>query len=238
MGEEGCEQFTWAYHEWRDDPAPLSPLHTPFSDHSHTWTPSVEVSVPSCYPPSHNSPRSSCTLHCHMPSHRKIYRSDCTSTATSLTLQNDTPSIAPPLSGNLRPLSYVCRRNFASHEDHGTSPTPSTSSLGHYPHTSSVDHKPSGPCIWPYDFYADEMDIGFRRCALESNKHCPVLKVFQEHFHVKFVPSTFYDHHQHWKSVSKLIHQQYIGYRHTECGRWLTFVWHEITGKKSIVDDL
>lgn len=87
-------------------------------------------------------------------------------------------------------------------------------------------------CVWPFDFYAEEMDIGFRKCRLELNKQHPVEQVFQDHFHVKFVKSMFYDHRHHWMSVSQSVRERYIGYGHTERGHWATFLRHEIKGER------
>lgn len=76
------------------------------------------------------------------------------------------------------------------------------------------------------------MDTGFNKCRLKSNKHHPVKKVFQDHFHVKFVQSIFYDHCQHWMKVSQFICTWYIQYGHIKCGHWLNFIRQEIRGKK------
>lgn len=86
--------------------------------------------------------------------------------------------------------------------------------------------------VWPFDFYADEMDIGFRKCRREANKARPVGSVFEDYFGVKFVKSTFYDHRCHWRSVGSSIRRRYIDYGRTERGRWSAFVRHEIKGKR------
>ena len=85
--------------------------------------------------------------------------------------------------------------------------------------------------IWPFDFYATEMDLGFKRCCEESNRQRPVEQVFSKHFGAKFVKSTFYDHRRHWMSVASSVRGHYIDYGHTEQGRWATFLRKEIKGE-------
>lgn len=126
------------------------------------------------------------------------------------------------LSGSVKPLLYARSRNFTQ----ASRKLPKR--LSFRLSTTPPPRDTSGPRIWPFDFYADEMDTGFKKCHLESNKHRPVEKVFQDYFHVKFVRSTFYDHRRHWMDVSRLVREQYIEYGHTERGRWSNFIRQEI----------
>ena len=101
-------------------------------------------------------------------------------------------------------------------------------------HRTPSMKRPQPPRVWPFDFYADKMDIGFKKCHLESNKQQPVERVFLDYFHVKFIRSTFYNHHHHWMGVSQSVHEQYIGYGHTECGHWSAFLRQEIRGERQM----
>ena len=192
MGEDGCKWFQWAYDKWRDNTAPLGPPHTFGQHRKHQWTPSFETFMAPHHSPSHKSScRPPTTLY---PTHscHKIQQSDDTSISQSVTCHHHTPSIEISLSpGKAKPLFYVRHHNLASCNIHESSPTPSVSTLGQCHCDTTVDCKSSSPRIWPFDFYANEMDVGFRKYALESNKHRPVRKVFQDHFHVKFVHFTF-----------------------------------------------
>jgi len=135
---------------------------------------------------------------------------------------------------HLTPLLYARRRASSSHRSSKRRPLDLSPSLPPLRHrTPSIEH-PQPPRIWPFDFYADEMDTGFKKCRLESNKHRPVERVFLDYFHVKFIRSTFYDHHRHWMGVSQSVREQYIGYGHTERGRWSTFLRQEVRGERQM----
>ena len=196
------------------------PLKTSGEQHSHRQIPSIELS-PALWQgrlSPHRSPQK---------------RLSADVSLSSPPLRHRTPSVE--LSGSFEPLTYARRCNFAKKRTRlsidlsRSSPTPSFE-------PSLPEGTSSGPRIWPFDFYADEMDIGFRKCRLESNKHRPVQKVFQDYFHVKFMRSMFYDHRRHWLSTSSSMRQQYIRYGYTERGCWSTFLRQEIKGERRFGD--
>lgn len=132
-------------------------------------------------------------------------------------------------------------KKFRAEDDNKVSPGPATyqrkkhsslasSSPMRYTTTSSS----SGRRVWPFDFYADEMDAGFKRCRFEANKQRPVESIFWDHFRVKFTKSTFYDHRRHWMGVRSSVREWYIGHAsgHTEDGCWSTFLHQEIKGDR------
>ena len=51
--------------------------------------------------------------------------------------------------------------------------------------------------VWPYDFHACDIKVGFQKCQQASHMHgkVRVSTVFQKHFSTKFMKITFYDHH-------------------------------------------
>ena len=222
MGEDGCDQFHWAYDDLGKGVLQM-PMQTSSLHLSHS-----EILVVELFPAQHGqlsfdrSPKKDALPTAH----------DCPlATNISPSSPSQHHALLIGLSEHFEPLTYAWHCNFT--KKHGvllidqsqSSPTPC---LEPPPHDESTS---SSAQIWPFDFYTDKMDIGFKKCHLQSNKHCPVKKVFQDHFHVLFVPSTFYDHCHHWMSVSSWMHEQYIGYGHTECGHWSTFLHKEIRGE-------
>jgi hypothetical protein len=216
MGEEGCERFTWAFESTRDATLSSSPRachksslrtsESPIQCH-HTALPELLSSSPSV----------------SVVSATTRLRSKKTSlpTSSTSTTQHRTPSIelSPEPSHTQR-----CITAAYAHERVATDPTThaavsrSSSFLFH--------------CrVWPFNFYAHEMDTGFKMCCDELNQRHPVEKVFRDHFHTKFAKSTFYDHRRHWMSVSSLVREWYIGYGNTKHGRWSMFLRQEIKGR-------
>lgn len=100
---------------------------------------------------------------------------------------------------------------------------------------ATAHHGIKNPQVWPFDFYAAEMDIGFKKCHDELNRQHPVEQVFSKHFDVKFVKSMFYDHCCHWFSVSLSVHNKYIDYGYTADGHWLAFLCKHIKGHWSMM---
>lgn len=156
----------------------------------------------------------------------------------SPSIEVSSPSPALPVGVHAhQPVKPLLRAQHHASSSHRSSKTQrcsfdlSSSSPPTHHHTPSIEC-PQPPRVWPFDFYADEIDIGFKKCRLESNKHWPVERVFLDHFHVKFVRSTFYNHHRHWMGVSQSTQERYIGYGQTERGRWSTFLHQEIRGER------
>ena len=130
-------------------------------------------------------------------------------------LSTDVSSSSPPLrhrtpsvelSSSFEPLTYARCRNFAKKHTQLSIDLSQSSPTPGF-EPSLPEGTSSGPRIWPFDF-----------------------------FHVKFVRSTFYDHHRHWLSTSSSMHQRYIRYGHTERGRWSTFLRQEIKGERRFGD--
>lgn len=238
MGEDGCDRFQWAYEDLGKR-APWTPPSLPTSSqrcHNRRRSPSIELSpaFEHGWSASHRSPKKRRAL---PTTHHRTLSANIS--PSSRPLQHRMPSVE--LSESFEPLTYARHRNFAkkhmlpSMHNHIPSSVDSSRSTP-APCVDGPLHEgtSSNPRIWPFDFYADEMDIGFKKCRLESNKHRPVQKVFQDHFHVKFVRSTFYDHRRHWMSVSSFVRQRYIGFGHTERGRWSTFLRQEIRSERRL----
>ena len=87
--------------------------------------------------------------------------------------------------------------------------------------------------VWPYDFPACDIKVGFQKCQQASHTHgkVRVSTVFQKHFGTKFMKTTFYDHHHFWMGVSPVVHEHYIGYGHSPEGLWSKFLEKEVHGR-------
>lgn len=185
------------------------------SNHKRQRTPSVEILSS---PPTHST-------HCIRTSSQRSLKKQ-----KSHTMQDCTPSLGHSLSP---PTTCNCHTSSSAAIDDVPSPLANGQSkplsIARHHVSVAVQHSQH---VWPFDFYADEMDIRFRACRLESNKQRPVEQVFRGHFHVKFAKSTFYDHHHHWMSASDTVWACYIGYGHTKCGCWTSFLRHEIKGEQ------
>ena len=221
MGGDGCDWFHWAYNDLGKG-VPQTLVQTSSLHLSRSGILVVELSP---------------AQHGQLSFHR-LPKKNALPTAYDCTLATNVSPSSPSqhcvlsigLSEHFEPLTYAQHCNFI--KKHGVSPIDKSQSSPtpclEPPHDEGTS---SSAWIWLFDFYVDKMDIGFKKCRLQSNKHCPVKNVFQDHFHVLFVQSSFYDHCHHWMSVSSWMCKQYIGYGHTECNCWSTFLHKEIRGK-------
>ncbi|KAG6375795.1 hypothetical protein JVT61DRAFT_2648 [Boletus reticuloceps] len=213
MGEDGCDWFQWVHDEATISTQQSSPVLHP-STRKRQRTPSVEIL---------SSPHTRSAHRSWSLSQRSLKKQK------SHTMQDRTPSLDHPLSS---PTTSRRHTSSAAVDDDPSPPVIGQSKpLCDARRRISSDRTQHSHRIWPFDFYADEMEVGFRKCRLESNKQRPVDQVFQAHFHVKFTKSTFYDHRRHWMSMSETVRAQYIGYGHTERGRWTAFLRQEIKGE-------
>ncbi|KAG6373071.1 hypothetical protein JVT61DRAFT_7132 [Boletus reticuloceps] len=204
LREDDCDWFRWAFEDSDVHGIPQSPPPRTSSSHKRKRSPSIEVSSP-------------------FPAKRKH--------SPSIEISSPQPTSGHMYDQQIALLLYARHRASTSYRlpkiNLASSLPPECSS------TSSME-RPQPPQVWPFDFYANKMDIGFKRCRLESNKQQPVEKVFLDQFHVKFVRSTYYDHRRHWMSVSQSVCERYIGYGQTERGRWSTFIRQEIRGERQM----
>ncbi|KAF8431627.1 hypothetical protein L210DRAFT_2909688 [Boletus edulis BED1] len=217
MGEDGCDWFQFVHDEATNySQQSLLVLH-PSTTCKRQRTPSIEIL---------SSPHTQSAHHSWSlsPSQRSLKKQK------SQTMRDRTPSLDHSLS------SPTMHHRHTSSAAVGNDPSPtvigSSKPLSDARRRISADHTQTSHRIWPFDFYADEMDVGFTKCRMESNKQRPVEQVFRNHFHVKFTKSTFYDHRRHWMSVSDSVRACYIGYGHTAHGRWTAFLRHEIKGER------
>ena len=207
MCEGGCEWFQWAYDGLDQPTTPMKSSWSPPSKRQRS--PSIEVL----------SPLPTSSMHHHKsPSQRSLKRHKHWTSP-------DRPSSLPACHCH----SSSAEGNLVQH-----SPTARSSWPLDIAHCHASSAAQSHTCVWPSDFYVDEMDAGFTKCALESNRQRLVEEVFQSHFHAKFIKSTFYNHCRHWMSVKEHVQRCYIGYGHTERGHWSTFLRQEIKGEQLI----
>ena len=209
MGEEGCERFTWAFESIRDA-APSEPSSSPRARHHDESLLPTSSTMQHRTPSIEFSPETS-----HTPRHIAAARTHEASTTRHCTR---TPSV------ELSPEPSHTQRHTTRHRTRTPSVelSPEPSHTQHQPTARvAASHPSSSPShcrVWPFDFYAHEMDTGFKLCCDESNRKRPVEKVFRDHFHTKFAKSTFYDHRRHWMSISSSVRERYIGYGNTKHG--------------------
>ena len=209
MGEDGCDWFRWVFEDLPPNPSTLPQTSGPLK---RRHSPSIEPSPSS-------PPQTSSSL-----KRRHSASIGVSSPSPALGHAREHQQVAPLLYAR-----HHASSSRGSSKRHALDLSPSLPPQCH--RTPSLKH-PQPPRVWPFNFYADEMDIGFKKCRLESNKHWPVERVFSDYFYVKFTRLTFYDHRRHWMGVSQSVRERYIGYGHTEHGRWSTFLRQEIRGER------
>lgn len=118
----------------------------------HGITPSAPLQTSPPLQPGHLSSPKKCTL----PT--TCYHTQSTDISLSSPLLHH-HMLSVKLSGPsrwMKPLLYAHSYNFVSLQSHKQSS--STTTLLH-------EHTSSSPWIWPFDFYVDKMDIGFKNIA-------------------------------------------------------------------------
>ena len=181
MCEGGCKWFQWAYDRLDQPTTPMKSSWSPPS--KRQCSPLIEVL----------SPLPTSSMHHHkLPSQRSLKRHKHWMSPDRLSSLPACHCCSSSAEGNLIQHSLTARslRPLDIARCHASSAAQS--------HTR----------VWPSDFYVDEMDAGFTKCALESNRWHPVEEVFQSHFHVKFIKSMFYNHHCHWLSMKEHVQRR------------------------------
>ena len=143
MGEDSCYWFQWVFEDLTPNPSTLPQTSSPLK---HRRSPSIKPS-PSSPPQTSSSLKRRC----------------------SASIKVSSPS---PTLGHARkhqqivPLLYAQRHASSSRgssKRHALNLSPSLPPQHHC--TPSIKHA-QPPRVWPFDFYANEMDIGFKKCHL------------------------------------------------------------------------
>ena len=90
-------------------------------------------------------------------------------------------------------------------------------------------------CVWPYEFHAGDIRVGFQKCQQAVHLHHKVSMVFQKYFGTRFMKSTYYDHRRYWMDVvDDSVRMRYIGYGHTDQGLWSAFLENERRNREDV----